>query len=252
MTRSMAEYESHYRHVRMRREDGILELRLHSDDGPLVWGASPHEELGHCFQDVGGDLANRVVVLTGTGDTFISELDESWVGEMNPAKWDRIYTDGKRLLGALLDIPVPVVAAVEGPARVHAELALLADIVIAGDSVVFQDAPHFRYGAVPGDGVQVIWPLLLGPNRGRHFLLTGAKLDAAEALRSGVVAEVVPAGTAAERAWEVARELARQPDRTLRYTRVALTQQLKRMLLDQVGYGLALEGLAAYESWPRG
>jgi enoyl-CoA hydratase/carnithine racemase len=252
MTRPLAEYADRYRHVRMRREDGILELRLHTDDRPLVWGASPHEELGQCFLDVAGDPENRVVVITGTDDTFIADLDQSWVGEMTPEKWDRIYTDGKRLLGGLLEIPVPVVAAVEGAARVHAELALLADIVVAGDTAYFQDAPHFAYGAVPGDGVQVVWPLLLGPNRGRHFLLTAAKIDAAEAERLGVVAEVVPAGTATERAWEIARRLARQPDRALRYTRVALTQQLKRMLLDQVGYGLALEGLAAYESWPRG
>ena len=111
---------------------------------------------------------------------------------MTPAKWNRIYTNGKRLLSALLDIEVPVVAAINGPASVHAELALLSDIVIASDDSYLQDAPHFRYGTVPGDGVQAIWPLLLGPNRGRFFLLTGQRISAIEAQQLGVVAEVHP------------------------------------------------------------
>jgi enoyl-CoA hydratase/carnithine racemase len=251
MTRKLEDYAEAYEHVKIRREDGVIELRLHSDDGPLIWGSDPHTELGHCFSDVGRDSDNRIGLITGTGGKFIADLDRSWVGEMTPEKFDAIYRNGKRLLGALLEIEVPIVAAVEGPASVHAELALLSDIVIADETAYFSDAPHFRHGTVPGDGVQVIWPLLLGPNRGRHFLLTGKRLSAAEALQAGVVAEVVPAGTALERAWEVARELARQPDLTLRYTRTVLTQQLRRAVLDGVGYGLALEGLAAYQSWPK-
>src|SRR5690606_25887315 len=80
MRATFAEYRSRYRHVAMERVDGILTLRLHSDDGPLVWGARPHEELGYCFGDVGNDPENRVVILTGTGDRFIGGLDDSWVG----------------------------------------------------------------------------------------------------------------------------------------------------------------------------
>jgi enoyl-CoA hydratase/carnithine racemase len=247
---SLAEYEHAFRHVRMRRTDGILELRLHTNDGPLVWGDGPHSELGQCFLAVGSDPENRVIVLTGTGDSFIASIDTSWVGEMTPAKWNRIYTNGKRLLSALLDIEVPVVAAINGPASVHAELALLSDIVIASDDSYLQDAPHFRYGTVPGDGVQAIWPLLLGPNRGRFFLLTGQRISASEAQQLGVVAEVHPRSELLDRAWEWARTLARQPDITLRYTRVALIQPIKDYVLGQVGYGLALEGLAAHESWP--
>jgi len=234
----------------MRRADGILELRLHTNDGPLIWGDGPHSELGQCFLAVGSDPENRVIILTGTGDSFIASIDTSWVGEMTPAKWNRIYTNGKRLLSALLDIEVPVVAAINGPASVHAELALLSDIVIASDDSYLQDAPHFRYGTVPGDGVQAIWPLLLGPNRGRFFLLTGQRISAIEAQQLGVVAEVHPRSELLDRAWEWARTLARQPDITLRYTRVALIQPIKNYVLDQVGYGLALEGLAAHESWP--
>jgi enoyl-CoA hydratase/carnithine racemase len=250
MSTSLPDYATKYEHARLERDDGILEITLHTDGGSLVWGDAPHTELGHCFADVAADPANRVVVLTGAGEKFIADLDTSWVGEMTPAKWDKIYWHGKRLLTSLLDIEVPVIAAVNGAATVHAELAVLSDIVLAADDAYFRDAPHFRYGTVPSDGVHVVWPLLLGINRGRYFLLTGQKINADEALALGVVNEVLPRGELLERARTLARELARQPDPTLRYTRVAFTQQLKRLMLDDVGYGLALEGLAAYASWP--
>jgi enoyl-CoA hydratase/carnithine racemase len=250
MRATFDEYAHRYRHVRMERRDGILLAQLHTDGGPLVWGDSPHTELGYAFEDIGRDPQNRVVILTGTGDEFIARIDTSWVGAMNPAKWDKIYQHGKRLLDNLLDIEVPVIAVVNGPATVHAELAVLADIVLASETAIFRDAPHFRYGTVPGDGVHVVWPMLLGPNRGRYFLLTGQRLTAREAKDLGVVAEVHDAASVLDRAWSIAADLARQPDACLRYTRVALTRVIRQLMADHVGYGLALEGLAAYESWP--
>jgi enoyl-CoA hydratase/carnithine racemase len=98
--------------------------------------------------------------------------------------------------------------------------------------------------------VHVIWPLLLGPNRGRYFLLTAQKLAADEALALGVVSEVVRRSELLERAWQLARQLCRQPDVTLRYTRIALAEHLRRTIRDGVSHGLALEGLAAFETWP--
>jgi enoyl-CoA hydratase/carnithine racemase len=236
----------------MRREDGIIELTLHSDGDSLIWGDGPHSELGYAFADVGSDEQNRVVILTGTGARFIAGLDQSWVGPMTDAKWGKIYAHGRRLLLNLLDIEVPVIGAVNGPARIHAELALLSDIVVASEGADFQDAPHFRKGTVPGDGVHLVWPALLGPNRGRYFLLTGQRLSAHEAQALGVVGEVVPADQVLSRAWELARELGRQPDVTLRYTRAAITQQLKQLLTEGLGHGLALEGLTGYATWPTG
>jgi enoyl-CoA hydratase/carnithine racemase len=109
---------------------------------------------------------------------------------------------------------------------------------------VIQDVPHFVNGLVPGDGVNLIFPLLLGWNRGRYFLLTGQEIDAGEALDLGLVNEVVPRSALMPRAWELARQLARQPRLTLRYTRVMFTQPLKKMVLSDLGYGLALEGSA--------
>lgn len=250
MQASFAEYSQAYRHVQMRREDGILELTLHSDGESLVWGDGPHTELGYAFADVGSDQANRLVILTGAGAHFIAGLDRSWVGPMTEAKWSKIYACGRRLLMNLLEIEVPVIAAVNGPARIHAELALLADVVLAAEEADFQDAPHFRKGTVPGDGVHLIWPALLGPNRGRYFLLTGQRLSAREALTLGVVNEVLPRERLLDRAWELAEVIGRQPDVTLRYTRAAITQQLKQLLGEGIGHGLALEGLAGYATWP--
>jgi enoyl-CoA hydratase/carnithine racemase len=248
--RSFEDYRDAYEHVRMRREDGILELTLHSDGDSLQWGSRPHTELGHCFAEVGCDPANRVIILAGTGDEFIARLDRSWVREMTPELWREIYAHGRRLLLNLLDVEVPMIAAVNGPATVHAELALLCDIVLASDTATFKDAPHFRFGTVPGDGVHLIWPLLLGMNRGRHFLLTGRKFDAREAEQLGLVAEVLPRDELVARAWAVARDLTRQPDITLRYTRVAITQLLRQVLQENLPHGLALEGLGAWNQWP--
>jgi 6-oxocamphor hydrolase len=247
------DYAGRYDHVVMSRDDrGILEMRLHTDGGPLVWGAAPHTELGYAFSDVGADRDNRVVIITGTGDRFIGKLDTSWVGPMSPEKWDVIFAHGKRLLQRLLEIEVPVIGAVNGPATVHAELAVLSDIVIAADHTYFSDAPHFKYGTVPGDGVHVVWPLLLGPNRGRYFLLTGQRLSGAEAQQLGVVNVVLPADQVLPRAHELAAELAQQHEMTLRLTREAVVQPLRRLLLDNIPFGLALEGLGAHATWPTG
>jgi enoyl-CoA hydratase/carnithine racemase len=152
--------------------------------------------------------------------------------------------DAKHLLMNLLDIEVPVIAAVNGPALIHAEIPVLSDIVICSENAEFQDAPHFPNGVVPGDGVHVVWPLVLGANRGRYFLLTGQKLSAPEALTLGVVSEIVSRDKLLTRASELAEKIAKRPRLASRYARVALTQPIKRAMLDNLGYGLALEGLA--------
>jgi enoyl-CoA hydratase/carnithine racemase len=137
-----------------------------------------------------------------------------------------------------------VIGAVNGPALVHAELLRLSDIVIASERATFADV-HAKLGLVPGDGAHVWWEMLLGPNRSRHFLLTGRQISAQEGKELGFVAEVVPHDQLCDRAWQLARQLLAKPPLMLRYSRVALTQNIKRRMLDDLGYGLILESMAA-------
>jgi enoyl-CoA hydratase/carnithine racemase len=147
----------------------------------------------------------------------------------------------------LLNIEVPVIAAINGPAVRHAEIPLLSDIVLASEEATIQDSAHFNGGLVPGDGVHIVFPLLMGTNRGRYFLLTGQVLNASEAKDLGLVSEVLPKDKLLPRAWELARQLRQRPTLMLRYSRVMLTQDLKRRMHDLLGYGLAMEGLAAIQ-----
>ncbi len=243
------EYRDRYPNVALTRSEGILEMRIHSDGGPLVWGRGPHRQLGQCFADIGSDPTNRVVILTGTGEQFCARIDDS-LAEFDSALWDELFHDARRLLTNLLEIEVPVITAVNGRASVHAELGVLGDIVLAAEDAFFQDAAHFRHGTVPGDGVHVIWPHLIGPVRARYFLMTAQRLSARDALQLGFVNELHPREALLPRARELAREFARQPDSTLRYTRALFTRPLKRMLLDDLGFGLAVEGLGAHAHWP--
>jgi enoyl-CoA hydratase/carnithine racemase len=122
---------------------------------------------------------------------------------------------------------------------------LLADIVLATPSTVFQDKPHFDFGIVPGDGVNLLWPEVIGSVRGRYFILTRQELDAETARAWGAVNEIVPADRLLARAHEIANGLAALPPLTTRYSRIALTQRLRRVVDEGSGYGLALEGISA-------
>jgi enoyl-CoA hydratase/carnithine racemase len=253
VNRTFAEYKTRYQNVRMTRSHGILTVELHTGGGSLVWGDGPHTELGYCFADIAADIENRVVILTGAGEAFCNQLDDSWVGTMTPTKWQKIFYHGQRLLENLLAIEVPVIGVVNGPATVHAEIIALSDIVIGTPTAILRDAPHFRHGTVPSDGTHAVWQKLLGANRARAFLLLSETIQPEEAMRLGVYHSVADdVASARDRARQFAATIASKPPTVVRYTRWALTQSLRRELVADLGVGLALEGLGAFESWPAG
>jgi enoyl-CoA hydratase/carnithine racemase len=245
----LADYANRYQTLRFERSGGVLEVTMHSKGGEVLWNVSPrghHAELGFAFADIARDTENKVVILTGTGNNFIAQRDpDEIVPEQAFADmWDRMQEESIRMLEGLLALPVPVICAVNGPALIHSELPVMCDVVFAADHAEFADTTHMPNGMPPGDGTQMIWMILLGPNRGRYFLLSGERLSAQEAHRLGVVAEVLPADQVMKRAREFAARLATFPRRSLRHSKTLMVRYLRHRIRDEMELGLVSQGLA--------
>jgi enoyl-CoA hydratase/carnithine racemase len=248
---NLPDYFGAFRNIALRRSDsGILEMRLHSDGDSFRYSASARTQLLEAFQRIAADRANRVIILTGTGENWCADFDRS--PEANPnaslalaERWDIQFWEGRRLLQAMLDVDAPMIAAVNGPALIHSEYILTCDVVLASRKAAFQDLPHLNNGVSPTDGVHVLWPHVLGSIRGRYFLLTQQKLAAEEALAFGVCNEVLAPADLLPRARAIAERLVEQPPMTLRFARAGLTQKLKKLVADELALGLAVESLSA-------
>ncbi len=229
-----------------RSASGVLTLRFHTDGGPVTFTGPMHSALPRLLDEIAMDRDNQVLVITGTGDQFMSDIDGPSLGDVTrPAVWDAIIAEGRRVVQRLADLEMPIVAAVNGPATVHSEYALLADIVVASETTVFGDFPHLTFGLVPGDGLHVIWEEVLGLNRSRHLILTQGTFTAAEALSWGAIAEVVAQENVIARALEIAEGLANRPQLLNRYIATTIRQRLSRRMAEGAVLGMALEGITA-------
>jgi enoyl-CoA hydratase/carnithine racemase len=242
----LEQYQNKYDEFAIERRDGVLHLRFHTRGKAFQWSAPAHRVLGDVLQDIDADPENRVLLLSGTGDDFCGSIDLS---SFKGIGWNVITWEGKRYLSALLNLEIPVVAAVHGRCTIHAELALLSDMVLASATAVFGDAAHFSRNVVPGDGSHILWTTLLGPNRGRYLLFGEQLLNAKQALDLGLVGEVLETDQLMARAWEHALRIAAKPAVVTRNTRTALIAPLKEAFDTRLATGLALQG-AAYGNRP--
>ena len=261
--RTFDEYKDDYPHIKMERSDeGILLMQLHNGEGgEFEWSFDNHHEVGFSWRDVGADVENKVIILTGSADAFlrreylsVEKVDRA--GMDDPARraveWIDAHAHGKRLEFDLLEIEQPMIAALNGPVTIHAEIPLLCDIVLAAEHTVIGDHVHFNFGLVPGDGVQAIYPLLMGLNRARYFMLTGQELSAQEAKDLGLINEILPQADVLPRAYELARYILTHKPMVVRLFRPTLLQQVKRLMLDSVSHGLMMEGMAYAAHSPEG
>jgi enoyl-CoA hydratase/carnithine racemase len=241
------DYFTAYENLAMERsESGVLTVRFHSDGGPITFTGTTHRDFTRALVEIADDPANRVLVLTGTGDVFMDEIDGPSLGEIfKPAVWNQIWQEGTAVLQRLIELPIPVVGVANGPATVHSEYLLLSDILVASERATFGDTAHPAFNITAGDGLQVVWEEAIGPARARHMLWTGATLSAQEAKDLGVVAELVPHDQALARGQEIAEQLAQKPTLYLRLQKHTLNQHLRRRIHEGVAYGMALEGLTA-------
>jgi enoyl-CoA hydratase/carnithine racemase len=241
------DYFTAYRYVKLSRDaNGVLITQLHTNGGPCMMTAQTHTEFVEAFYRISQDRANKIVILTGAGGDFITDVDWSSFGNAaDPGVWSQIHDEGVQVLENIANIRVPVIAAIEGRAHIHSDYALLANVIVAAEGATFQDVGHYAAGVAPGDGVFTTWSYRAGAGRAEAFLLNPQPLPARTAQEWGVVAEVVPNGKALSRARELAELYLKAPEVTRRNTRVHFIQPLKERIVREVGYGLSLEGASA-------
>ena len=182
------------------------------------------------------------------GKAFSAGGDFAWFPTLRePGRLEALRRDAKQLVWDLLDVELPIVAAVNGHAMgLGASIALLCDVVFMADTATIGD-PHVRVGIVAGDGGVAIWPLALGPARAKEYLLTGDPLSAAEAERIGLVNHVVPAAELDGQAMAFAARLAAGAPLAVRYTKLAVNKLVKDALNVAFDTSTALE-LVTFQS----
>jgi enoyl-CoA hydratase len=232
-----------YSSFEFERLDGdVLRITLANPRNKLnaVDGAM-HEDLRRLFEELKMEDSARAILLTGSGRAFSAGGDFGWMTSVTSDDLYAMRQEGKQIVWNLLDVEIPIVAAVNGPAiGLGATLALLADVIYMADGATLAD-PHVKVGIVAGDGGAVIWPLVLGPAQAKRYLMTGDPLTAAEAERQGLISAAVPADELQDTALAFARRLAAGAPLAVRYTKAAVNQLVKQALTTAFDYSTALE-----------
>ena len=230
-----AEYET----IRIdTRDDGVAIATLNRPEKLNAVNARMHTELSTLPYDFDEDPRAKVLVITGEGRAFCAGGDFSGG---SPPDGANMMLEGRRIVDHILECRKPILAAVNGYAMgLGATVALLCDVVVAGRSAVFADT-HVKMGIGAGDGGQLIWPLLMGVNRAKYFLMTGDRLKADEAERLGLVNFVVDDDQLQAKSLEVAGKLAAGPLQAIIASKVPLNQWIRAQSAQILPLSLAME-----------
>lgn len=205
--------------------------------------ADLHRALARVWRQLAADTEARVVILTGAGRAFSAGGDLEWITSFldDPVARDESIREGAEIVEELLRCPLPVIAAVNGPAvGLGASIAILCDIVLISERAHLAD-PHVAVGLVAGDGGAAFWPLLTPILRTREYLYTGDRIDAATAVEFGLASRVVPADDLLPAARRLAERLAKQPHSALSSTKRVVNMYLSQALAGPLQAGFAAE-----------
>ena len=235
-----------YEFLRVELDGGVAVLTLNRPDKYNAIHMPCHHELEAVWLDLAADERVRAIVITGAGKAFSSGGDLQRMIDRHGKEEGSLHAlncpgSTRRLWQNMLEVPQPIIAAVNGHAiGVGATLALMADISIIANEAKFGDT-HTGIGMVAGDGGAVIWPLLIGPNKAKEYLMRGKLLSGAEALELGLVNHAHPRDKVLVEAIAIATELAAKPRYAVSWTKLSVNKWLKDQL------NLILDASIAYE-----
>ena len=213
-------------------DDGVAVVTLHRPDSLNATDEALHGALAQVWPRLSDDDEVRAIVLTGSGRAFSGGGDLDLLNRManDTALRQRIMDEAIVIVEAMTSVPVPIVAAVNGPAvGLGCSLAAMSDLVVMEEQAYYAD-PHVALGLVAADGGALTWPLLTSLLRAKEFLLLGDRLPAEQALDLGLANRVVPTGRSLEVAHELATRLAALPPQSVRETKAALNTTLRGLV----------------------
>lgn len=234
-------------HFRLERDDGVLTIRVHRDGQAARWSRGLLNAWNLLLAEVGADRDNEIVIIAGTGDSWLAGADPRSFAEP-VSQWDsdlidEQYNDGVKVLERLVfDIDVPTIAVINGPGP-RLELPLLCDLTLCAPDVVFGDG-NFRAGSVPGDGMFLVLRELAGVKRASHIVYTGRGIPAEEAKRLGIVNEVLPRDELMPRAFDLASQIMARPRTARRLTHGLIARTWQSRLVAELRDSYARQLLA--------
>lgn len=229
-------------------EDGVAVVTMNDPDKLNAVGPHNHWQLEDIWLKLARDESIKVIVLTGAGRAFCAGGDVKLMSERAQTEYGlqyalRVPQNTLRLWEHLLLCPQPIIAAVNGDAiGLGTSLLLFCDMSIVADEAKLGDT-HIRVGLVAGDGGAVMWPLLVGPQRAKEYLMRGKLLDGAKAEEIGLVNYAFPKEQVLEESLKIAREIAAQPVWAVRWSKASVNKQVKAQVNSILELSIAYESM---------
>ncbi len=235
-----------YKTIALSRKERLLTITLNRPDAMNAVNLAMHEELAQVFVFAAADPHSDVVVLTGAGRAFSAggDLDHVKHNAENPHLFDEEVRLAKRIVFAMLDLDKPLVCRLNGHAvGLGATLALFCDVIFAAETAKIGD-PHVAIGLVAGDGGAVIWPQRIGLCKAKEYLLTGELVTAGKAEEIGLVNHCLPVAELDAAVDAFCAKLLAGSRNAIRWTKVLLNMELKRVATAVIDAGIAYEAVA--------
>lgn len=211
--------------------DGPLRLvTLNRPEQLNATNAALHRGIAEVWRWLAEDAEAKVVILTGAGSAFSAGGDFGFMVQLqqDAAFREQTMAEARTILLDMIRFPLPVIAAVNGPAvGLGCSLALSCDLVLLSDRAHLAD-PHLNIGLVAGDGGAALWPLYTSLLRAKEFIFTGERIAPEQAVALGLANRVVPHEQLMAEATQLAQKLARLPQKALRDTKRALNAHVEK------------------------
>src|ERR1043165_2492682 len=184
-----------YEHIQVAEADGIATVTLCRPERLNTFIGHMRRDLAEALEHAGSDRNTRVVILTGAGRAFCAGGDIAFMAELmqrrDSEEFSRILGAGRRVILAIRQMTKPVIASINGPASgAGFNLALACDLRIAANTATFSQS-FAKVGLHPDWGGTYFLPRLVTPNKACELFFLGESIDAAEAMRLGILNQVV-------------------------------------------------------------